>query len=212
MTRTLHNDMVTAAQAVTGEIFHLYDLAFSGGTLYLTTAPNDVTWSGNTYTATKVLHDPVPESTELGAQSVRLTLDGVDTSIITRIRQQNYIGQTAIIRSGHIASDGTIVTNPVIVFQGQMNAPFEARETFGREGGGSSVTTRITSPFALINKRNGIRANVASHSAVFSGDTFWRHVANIGVTGVKWGNATPVTIGGATFGGGGGGREGDVLL
>ncbi len=207
MTRTLHADTVTAAQAATGEIFHLYDLGFSDGTLYLTDAPNDVVFSGNTYTATKVSHDAVPESTTIGAQAVRLTLDGVDTSITTRIRQQLYTGQTAIIRQGHIDTDGTIVSNPVIVFQGQMNAPFEVQESFAREGGGASVTTRIASPFAIINKRNGIRANVESHSAVFSGDTFWRHVVNITGQGVRWGNAMPVVVVGQGGSGGAGGGD-----
>ena len=207
MTRNLHANTITAAQAATGEIFHLYDLGFSDGILYLTDAPNNVTFSGNVYTAIKVSHDTVPESTTLGAQAVRLTLDGVDTSITTRIRQQLYIGQTAIIRSAHIDTDGTIVSNPVIVFQGQMNSQFEVNESFAREGGGASVTTRIVSPFAIINKRNGIRANVESHSATFSGDTFWRHIANITGQGVRWGNAMPVTVVGQGGSGGGGGGD-----
>ena len=117
MPRTLHADMKTAAAAETGEIFHLFDLGFSGGTLYLTDASNDVTWNGNAYTAIGGLpYDAVQETTVLGAQTVRLTLDGVDTSIITRILQQNYIGQTAIIRFAHMATDGTITSNPVIVY------------------------------------------------------------------------------------------------
>ena len=49
MTRTLTAAMKTAAAAVTGEIFHLFDFAFSGGTLYLTDAPNEITFDGNIY-------------------------------------------------------------------------------------------------------------------------------------------------------------------
>ena len=207
MPRTLHNDMKTAAAAETGEIFHLFDLGFSGGTLYLTDASNDVTWNSNAYVAIGGLsYDAIQETSVLGAQTVRLTLDGVDTSIITRILQQNYIGQTAIIRFAHMATDGTITSNPVIVLQGLMNAAFEVRESFGDRGGGSaSVTTRLVSPFAIINKLNGIRASVASHSAVYPGDTFFRHMPDP-AAGNMWGNPNPVHIGGG--GGYYGGRSG----
>ncbi len=207
MTRTLTAGMKTAAAAAEGEIFHLFDLGFSGGTLYLTDASNNVTWSGNTYTSIKIRHDPVQETPVLGAQLVRLIFDGVDTSITARIRQQNYTGQNAAIRFAHMASDGTITADPVIIYQGLMNAAFEVRESFGRQGGTASVSTRIVSPFAIINKRNGIRANVESHAAVFSGDKFWRHVANITGQGVRWGNAMPVVVVGQGGSGGAGGGD-----
>ena len=207
MTRTLTAGMKTAAAAAEGEIFHLFDLDFSGGTLYLTDASNDVTWSGNTYTAVAVSHGPIQETPVLGAQSIRLAFDGVNTSITTRIRQQNYTGRNATIRFAHIASDGTVQVDPATTFQGLMNASWEVRESFGRKGGTASVSTRIVSPFAIINKRNGIRANVERHAAVFPGDMFWRHVANITGQGVRWGNAMPVTVVGQ--GGSGGNIGGD---
>ena len=213
MTRTLTAAMKTAAAAVTGEIFHLFDLGFSGGTLYLTDASNDVLWSGNTYTAIGGLgYAAVQENTVLSAQSVRLTLDGVDTSIITRILQQNYIGQTAIIRFAHMATDGTITSNPVIVFQGLMNDAFEVRESFGREGGGATVTTRLVSPFGIAKRTNGIRATVASHSAVFPGDTFWRHTEKVSGRPPLWGNPAPgAVLGGGGSGGGGGGDSPELF-
>ena len=212
MTRTLHADMVTAAQAAAGEIFHLFDFEFSDGTLYLTDASNDVTWSGNTYTSVSGLsHDTIQETTELGAQSVRVTISGVDTSVMTRMVQENYVGQTAIIRHAHIASDGTITSNPVIVFQGLMNTPFEMQETFEREGGSATISTRLVSPFAIISKVNGVRSNVPSHQKYYPADTIMRHLANISDQPVMWGNATPVLFSGGGGGGGGDvGREGDT--
>ena len=210
MTRTLHADTVTAAQAETGEIFHLFEFAFSGGTLYLTDASNDIVWSGNTYTAVDGLsHDAVQETTQFGAQSVRVTVSGVDTSVLTRILQQNYVGQSAIIRHAHIASDGTITSNPVIVFQGLMNAAFEMQETFDPDGGTAKITTRLVSPFAIISKVNGIRSNVSSHQKFFSTDTFFRHLSNITDQPVFWGNASPIYLHGSGGSGSGGSNNPD---
>ncbi|KKK49208.1 hypothetical protein LCGC14_3137370, partial [marine sediment metagenome] len=127
--------------------------------LYFTDAPNTVKWNGKTYSSVSGLSfDPVQETTQFGAQSVRVTVSGVDTSVLTRILQQNYVGQSAIIRHAHIASDGTITSNPVIVFQGLMNAAFEMQETFDPDGGTAKITTRLVSPFAIISKVNGIPA------------------------------------------------------
>ena len=208
MTRDIHADTITAAQAAAGEIFHLFELRFSAATLYLTDAPNDVVFSGNTYTAIAGLsHEAVQETTELGAQAVRITITGVDTALITRVLQQNYVGQTAIIRHAHIASDGTITSNPVVVFNGLMNAAFEVRESFTRSGGISTVATRLVSPFAIFNKLNGVRSNVSSHQKYYTSDTFWRHLANASDTGVMWGNTTPVFLHGSGGSGGGGGSQ-----
>ncbi|KKM68395.1 hypothetical protein LCGC14_1461270, partial [marine sediment metagenome] len=141
-------------------------------------------------------YDPVQETTRLGAQSVRVSMSGVETSVLTRIQQKNYIGQTATIRHAHIASDGTITDDPVIVFQGMMNAPFEVRESFERDGGTSQISTRIVSP--IINRTNGVRSNVPSHQKFYSADTIMRHLANISDVPVMWGNATPVLFHGGT--------------
>jgi hypothetical protein len=193
--------MVTAAQAETGTFCWLMEFAFSGGTDYYATAAQDVLWSGNTYTALggNLTFEGVEETFDLQGQGVRLTLDGVDQTIITAILGENFIGRTATIYLAHFAADGTIVADPEEVYHGLLNSVFTVKET----GQTCSISTFLVSDLTKFNEVRGIRANLASHQAVYSGDTFFRH--NTGIKGRKvWWGPRPVYPPG---GGGGGGEE-----
>ena len=194
MTRTLHANMVTAAQAETGEIFYLLSFAFSTATTYLTTASNNVAWDGNTYLAVggHLSFEAIQETGDLNAQSVRVVLDGVDQTIITDILGQNHIGRTAIIRIAHFTSAGAIESNPYQSFSGVMNGGFKIEETFDREAGTCRVSTVLSSSLTRLRGRRGIWTNVASHSAVYSGDTFFRFMNGVAgrAQSLQWGGST----------------------
>ena len=215
--RGLTAGMLTAVQADTGEFFHLISLAFSTATTFLTTAANDVTWSGDTYTAVGgALHfDAVQEGLALQAQRVRLTMDGVDTTIIVDLLSQNFIGRTAKIYLAHFGSDGTITADPYLLFSGVLNDRMEVEETFDRKAGTCTVRTTITTPLTRFGEVRGIRSNEASHSHHFNGDTFFRHINGIAGRKIFWGG-TEAKVGFVGGGGGGGddleGREGDTQL
>lgn len=208
MTRSLHANMVTAVQAETGEIFYLLSFEFSAVTTYLTTASNDVVWSGNTYLSVggNLNFEAIQESGELNAQSVRLVLDGVDLTIITDILGQNHIGRTATIHLAHFTSGGAIESDPYQSFSGVMNGSFRIEETFDRQSGTCRVSTMLVSSLTRLRGRRGIWANVASHSAVYPGDTFFRFMQGVAQ---KAGN---ITWGGAIRGGptGGGLSVGEI--
>ncbi len=206
MTRSLSASMVTAAQADEGEVFHLISLAFSGGTIFLTTAPHDITWSGDSYSAVggHLGFEVVQETTDLTGQGVRLTLDGVDQTIISPLLAQNYIGRTAIVRQGHIDSSGDVIVDPVILFSGLLNSSFEINESRDPESSGTVIVrTTIVSPLVSFRQQRGIRATLASHQHHFSTDTFFKHISTISARKVYWGRPDVSTGGG----GGGGGEE-----
>ena len=211
MTRALSAGMVTAAQSDEGEVFHLISLVFSGGTIFLTTAPHDITWSGDTYTAVggHLGFEVVQETTDLTGQGVRLTLDGVDQTIISPLLAQNYIGRTATIRQGHIDSNGDIVVDPEEIFTGLLNSRFEIDESRDPESSGTVIVrTTIISPLVGFRQRRGIRMTLASHQHHFSGDTIMRHISTISSRKVVWGRSDVSSGGG---GGGGGGGDGGIF-
>lgn len=195
MTRTVTAGMIAAATAGTGEYCYLLSFAFSGGTLYLTTASTDIDWSGNTYQAIGALtFEGVPETRERSDQGVRLTLDGVDQTVITRVLQENVLHRTATIHLAHFSS-GAIIADPVQISSGVLSEAWRIREQSNREGGTTSIETGIMSPFVVFRQTRGIRANVASHSSVYPGDLFFRHLAAIQGRPIFWGGATPIIVG-----------------
>ena len=206
MTRTLTSGMITAAQAEEGDLLHLISLAFSGGTLFLTTAPHDIVFSGDTYTAVggHLGFDSVNESGDLTGQGVRITLDGVDQTVISPLLAQNYIGRTAKVYQAHMDSAGVLVVDPVLLFEGLLNSSFRVTESRDPDAGGTVVvTTTIISPLVSFRQQRGIRATLASHQHHFNGDTFFKHISTISSRKVFWGETT--FFPGA--GGGGGGEK-----
>ena len=203
MTRTLTGPMITAAQADSGDLLHLISLAFSGGTLFLTTAPHDVVFSGDTYTAVggHLGFSSVNESGDLTGQGVRLTLDGVDQTIISPLLAQNYIGRIAKVYQAHMDSAGVLIVDPVLLFEGLLNSSFTVSESRDPDAGGTVVvTTTVVSPLVSFRQQRGIRATLASHQHHFPGDTFWKHISIISARGVPW----PGVSGGGDNGGIGG--------
>lgn len=200
MTRTLTAAMKTAFAAESGEAFHLFELNFSGGVQRLTDGSNTITWDGKTWTAVggHLRFDAVQEVTTLTGQGVRITLDGVDQTVISALLSENYIGRVARIYRGHIGTDGTIIADPVELFNGLLNSPFEIRE----DGETVKVTTFVVSTLTRLRQRRGIRANVASHQQHFPNDTFFRHITAANARQPFWPGRPPRDPGG---GGGGGG-------
>jgi hypothetical protein len=194
MTRGLTANMVTAAQAASGEIFYLYELEFSGGTLRYTTAPNDMSWDGQTWVSIggHLRFEGVKESRDLTGQSVRVILDGVNQAVISALLGQNYIGRTAKIYLGHIASTGAITTDPYLLFSGYLNSAFRVEEQPNET---CRVSTSLVSFLARFKQQRGIKASVASHEDIFAGDTFWQHITEIPVK-VWWGQEPVSTRGG----------------
>ena len=203
--------MVTAAAAEDGDLLHLISLAFSGGTLFLTTAPHDVVFDGDTYASVggHLGFDVVQESGDLTGQGVRMTLDGVDQTVISPLLAQNYIGRTAIIRQAHMDSAGVLVVDPVILFEGLLNSSFRVVESRNDDGGTVVVTTTVVSPLVSFRQRRGIRATLASHQHHFSTDTFFRHISTISSRKVYWGRPDVSTGGGVGGSGGGTGDDDD---
>ncbi len=183
--------MVTAAQAAEGEVFHLISLAFSGGTIFLTTASHDITWSGDTYTAVggHLGFEVVRETTDLTGQGVRLTLDGVDQTVISPLLAQNFIGRSASVYQGHIDSSGDIIADPEEIFTGLLNSAFEIDESRDPESSGTVIVrTTIVSPLVSFRQQRGIRMTLASHQHHYANDTIMRHVSTISARKVYWGH------------------------
>ncbi len=212
MVRTLTAGMVTAAAAAEGDLLHLISLAFSGGTLFVTTAPHDVVFSGDTYVAVggHLGFDVVQESGDLTGQGVRITLDGVDQTVISPLLAQNYIGRTATVYQAHMDSAGALVADPVLLFEGLLNSSFRVVESRDPDGGGTVVvTTTVVSPLVSFRQRRGIRATLASHQHHFSGDTFFKHISTISGRKVYWGATDVSGVVGGRGGEGDGEREDD---
>lgn len=214
MARTLSAGMQSAVAAESATLVHFVQIESSGGTLRLTTAPQDVSWNAQTWTGIGgVLRFGAPvESMELRGQAVELTLDGVDQTFIATVLNNHVRGREVVIYFGHMdPSAGTVIATPLEVFRGFLNEPIsitEQRSPDGREGSSVEVKTRAVSRLADLQRPNAVRTNVHSHRDMLRraglvggalGDQFFKFTAEIANRRIFWGTKPPAgTIEGRT--------------
>jgi hypothetical protein len=174
MSRTLSAAMQTAISAKSGYadvwLLDLVTTATVGATasaILYATAPTDVTWDGRTWVGIGGAIDftPPPETSDPAAQSLRISLSGVDRSIITAVLDSNLRGRMATLYWGQILlSTGVIVEEPIEVFQGLMNAMWDIEHTPSDEqsAGTVRVSTTIVTEMARRLSRRIVKTNVLS--------------------------------------------------
>lgn len=192
MTRTLTSGMQTAVAADQAALCHLIQMETSGGTVRMTTAPVDLSWDSQTWTGIggAMVFNAVVETSDERQSGVELHLSAVDQTVMAAILNNHFRGQTLKIWMVHIDPDaGTIIADPLLLFQGFQNSGWRMSEQREEEGGGGSATlvTRIVSRLAELAQSRGIKCNVTSHQQYFSGDTFFQNVPDITGKVVVWG-------------------------
>lgn len=97
MARSLSESMAAEIIERRGESCYLLELQFSGGTLYLTSAAQDISWNSHTWQALGGLLeiDPSGESIDEEGQGVEVRLTGVDLTIMAVLLSESYRGRLA---------------------------------------------------------------------------------------------------------------------
>lgn len=181
-----------AAAAIAGqrsEIVHLLELGFSGGAVRFTTGSSDIAWNGFTWFASgsAMTFSESAETPDPSGQRLRLTLDGVSLGSINALLVEGYIGRLAKLYRAHFDADKQIIDDPILLFLGHMNAPWEVTENPDERS--AKVETEIVSPLAVGDQVRGITADANSHQRHFSGDTFFEHITKKPHGDFGWGFA-----------------------
>lgn len=189
MTRTMTPGMLTAIAAETGQFCTLAEFDFSGGSIYLATASQNITWNGQQWTAVggALGFRAFQESSDLSSPGVEFTFSGVDQSIIAILLSETYIGRTAKLWLCHFDTSGQVISDPLLLFSGFMNGGWGVTEDRPTQGGGTvTITGRCTDRLAELDQRHGIQTNVGSHQIWFPGDTFFAGVGALQGQPLVW--------------------------
>jgi len=84
---------------------------------------------------------------------------------------------------GAAVQGGSIVIDPYQIFGGYLNSNIKVIET----GKTCRIETQLVSSLAKFDQQRGLRASLAAHQDVYSGDTFWRHITAIYGRQTWWG-------------------------
>lgn len=194
MARDLTGGMSSAIAAQEAALVHFISLAFSGGKVYLTTGPHDIVWDSQTWQGVggALFFEAITESGDEKASGVPLHLSGCDQAILAVILGQSYRGRKVEIYLAHIDTDGAIVADPELIFDGYMNAGFRIVESRDDRGAGTvDISSRIVGRLAELALVRTILMNLGSHQVHQSTDTFFQHVAQLPNRPIYWGTKGP---------------------
>lgn len=179
--------VITELASATNAPFHLFEVAWDSGTIYLTDAASSITWSGNTYSALgKMLgFGNIEESVALQATGVDLTLSGVPTDLVSSFLAEDFIDRQVKIYKGFFNSGGAVISDPVLVFQGLMDSP-DFQEVL--EENATVITIPANSQWAQFDKVNGRKTNTNSQRLHFSGDKGFNFVPGLKDKAIEWGD------------------------
>lgn len=186
MSRTVPAALLTALDSDEIEVFYAVDLAFDSGNVRLWTGYGDKTINSNTYSGTGDLLtiDGLEEVSDLSSRGTTLTLNGLDTTIVTYALTEDYQGRLVTIYWG-------VGSNTVEVFSGYMD-----KMTIQDAGDSATISLTVESRLIVLERPNVRRYTRESHAGVrtakgLSGsDTFFDWVTNLQDKQVVWGRST----------------------
>ena len=186
MSRTVPAALLTALDSDEIDVFYAVDLAFDSGNIRMWTGYGDKTINSQTYTGTGnlLVIDGLEEASDLSARGTTLTLNGLDSTIVTYALQEEYQGRLVRIYWG-------VGNNTVEVFSGYMD-----KMTIQDAGETSTISLTVESRLIALERPNIRRYTRESHAAVrtakgLSGtDTFFDWVTKLQDKPVVWGRAS----------------------
>jgi hypothetical protein len=186
MSRTVPAALLTALDSDEIEVFYAVDLAFDSGNMRLWTGYGNKTIGGQTYTGTGNLLtiDGLEEASDLSARGTTLSLNGLDSSIISYALTEEYQGRLVTIYWG-------VGSETVEIFRGYMD-----KMTIQDAAESATISLTVESRLIALERPNIRRYTRESHAGVraakgLSGsDTFFDWVTKLQDKQIVWGRAT----------------------
>lgn len=156
MTRTVPSALLTALDSDEIEVFYAVDLAFETANVRLWTGYGNKTINSQTYIGSGDLLsiEGLEEASDLSSKGTTLTLNGLDSTIVTYALTEEYQGRTVTIYWG-------VGSNTVEVFRGYMD-----QMTIRDSGETSTISLTVESRLIALERPNVRRYTSESHKQV----------------------------------------------
>ena len=122
MPRTLSAAGLAGSQASNFQAALLVWLDFPAGAVHLTNASSPIVWQSQRYTAVGSLGavEAITEASDLSASGVRMTLSGIDPSLMALALTDHYQGRRGQVRLA-LLDDASAVLDTLVLFDGKID-------------------------------------------------------------------------------------------
>jgi hypothetical protein len=159
---------------------------FDDGTISMTDAWRAVVWNSKTHTAQGHFlgFDGLTETAELQASNLTLTLSAVDQTWISTALTKQYIDRRLTIHKAFLDYTQSVITSPVLVFDGSMND----MTVNDSPDGTCTVAVSAVNAWGDFEATPGRHTNSAEQQVFFPGDKFFEFVGQLNRE-IRWGAA-----------------------
>ena len=193
MSRFASASNTTAAGKRQVRMFLAVSLDFSSGFVRAHDGVGTFNWGGNDYLGVGQLGaiTLAEENIEVVARPLRLTLSGVDSSLVSVTMTEVYQNRTAILYLGFVDLEtNALIATPEVIWEGRMN-----QMTISINGQTSTIT--LSCEHRLRREPRIARYTSGDQTLVYSGDTFFDLVPQIRGYAGRWGQEGGFNYGGA---------------
>jgi hypothetical protein len=141
------------------------------------------TTSSGTYTANGkfLTFESVNETNEARVNEINIILDGVSSTFTNLFLNNNYVERRVVIYRQFLAEDGTAISTPVMMFDGEIK-----NFTVNDQLDTSTVVVKSASVFYNFSDLNGRRSTSSSQQREFSQDRGF-DFASTATKDIRWG-------------------------
>jgi hypothetical protein len=194
MSRIVSATNETEADKPSITIVVMADLDFSSGMLRVHDGSGNISSGGNTYLGAGQLAglDVVDENIDIVARGIKLSLSGVDSSIVVPAMTEVYQNRDVTLYLGFVSSStGALLATPETIWEGRMN-----QMTINLDKGSAAV--ELTCEHRLRREPRVARYTDEDQRQIFPGDRFFDLTYAIPGFVSKWG-ARDTYYGGGGF-------------
>lgn len=193
MTRWVSNTNETEAAKASLYIVTMAKLEFGSGTVYVHDGVGSLTFDGNTYQGVGQFgsFDIIDENVDTVARGIKITLSGVDSSLVPIVMTEVYQGRPATFYVGFLNESLQFVADPEEIWSGRMDTMTVSMDQ------GSAVIS-LSCEYRLRKEPVLARFTDEDQRLAFAGDNFFNLTQFIPRYKATWGDKP------TNFSGGGG--------
>jgi len=152
---------------------------------YITDAPIEISYNGNTYTPFGQFLGvtDIQEEEDLKIESITITLSAIDTDLVKLFLDYDYIDRRVILYRAVMGYNYSIIGTPILVFDGRLDQPRVVEDFESRT---ATVALQASSHWSDFDAIGGRHTNDTEHQILYPGDDFFSPSAST-QKDVKWG-------------------------
>jgi len=151
--------------------------------IYVHTGIGSISYDGNTYLGVGDFGgvDSIEEAESISPSPLRLTLSGIDSTLIAEAMTSGRYGDRVTVYEGYRLDDGSLVADPWILWAGTFEFP---TITLGDDNG---VTITGQHDLSKLDDASGARFSDEDQQRRYAGDTGFSYVADSVDKEIIWG-------------------------